>query len=351
MKLPFDPGLIRVDTPPITIFETMRKIQREHIRLSPEFQRNFVWSEQQQSRLIESILLRVPLPAFYLDASNEDQWQVVDGFQRLTTIYRFCKQQTLRLQGLEFLRHLDNADFSGLSEAEQRILEDTRLTLIVVQPGTPSHVKFVIFQRINTGGTTLNTQEIRHALYEGPARELLRTLAEGELFRAATEGMTDTQRKRMEDRECVLRFLTLKLNPEYVGSHSDSSDLSYEDLLTRTMGDLNQSSPAALDQLQLEFQASMRKAATLFGDLAFRELLDPQEPGPFRKQLFDVWSVLLTEVSFEAVARHRATIVQQALAIMQGDTVFVAALKPESDDWPSVARRFETIRQLLVRIS
>lgn len=351
MNLPFDPGQIRIDTPPMTIFEAVRKIERGVIRLNPEFQRNFVWSIEQQSRLIESILLRVPLPAFYLDSSDEEHWQVIDGFQRLSTIYRFYKAQALRLQGLEFLKHLNNADLSGLSATEQRIFEDTRLNLIVVQPGTPGPVKFVIFQRINTGGTTLNAQEIRHALFEDPARALLQELADSPEFIAASAGMTPTQRKRMEDRECVLRFLTLKLNPEYVGSHSDGSELSYDDLLTRTMGDLNQLSASTRNQLASEFRESMHKATHVFGDLAFREVFDPQLPGPFRKQLFDVWSVLLNETPLEAITRHGEVIAQQALALMQGNTEFVAAIKPESDDWPSIARRFATIRGLLARIA
>lgn len=344
-KLPFDPSRIRFDTPPMTIFEAMRKIERGSIRLNPEFQRNFVWDAQRQSRLIESILLRVPLPAFYLDATHERQAQVIDGFQRLSTLYAFCNTNTLHLEELEFLTHLNGATFRDLSEFDQQLVEDTPLNVITILPDTPAHVKFVIFQRINTGGIALNAQEIRHALYEGPARDLLRELAETEAFRAATGGLTDT--RRMEDRECVLRFLTLRLNPEYIGMHSDGSELSYSDLLNRTMGDLNELSAAARDQFTLDFQDSMRKAQHVFGDLAFREVFDPQHPGPFRKQLFDVWSIMFSQTPWERIEQHHAAIQQQAIGVMNNDTAFVTAIKPESDDWPSVARRFETVRSIL----
>jgi len=345
-KLPFDPNKTRVDTPPMTIYEALRKIQRGHIRLNPEFQRNFVWSEQQQSRLIESILMRVPLPAFYLDATDEGQWQVIDGFQRLSTLYRFCKLGELRLKGLEFL-DLEDASFDELPEPYQRILEDTPLTLIVVQPGTPGGVKFVIFQRINTGGVSLNPQEIRHALYEGPAREILQELAESAEFRAAAVGLSDTDIRRMEDRECVLRFLTLRLNPEYVGGLGEDNVLTYEALLNRTMDDLNQSRPVTLDQFRLEFRDSMVKAEQLFGDLAFREVTDPQLPGPFRKQLFDVWSIALTQQPLEWLLQRRDNLLRLAIRAMSDDAAFASAIAPQSDDWPSVTQRFKTVRDML----
>ena len=101
---PLDPTLIRVETKPMSLDALIARIREEDLDLAPGFQRKGgIWKDEAQSRLIESILIRIPLPAFYMDATNEDRWLVVDGLQRLTTLKRFVIDQELRLKGLEFL--------------------------------------------------------------------------------------------------------------------------------------------------------------------------------------------------------------------------------------------------------
>ncbi len=104
---PFDPSLIRVDTKPMTIDLLRLRIAYNELDLAPGFQRKGgIWKDEAQSRLIESMLIRIPLPAFYMDATNDEKWLVVDGLQRLTTLKRFMIDKTLRLHGnVALLRH------------------------------------------------------------------------------------------------------------------------------------------------------------------------------------------------------------------------------------------------------
>lgn len=348
MSLPFDPTLVDARPKQMTAQQVLQKIARGSIWLQPDFQRNIVWDEVRKSRLIESLLLKIPLPAFYLDAAQEDRWQVIDGLQRLSTLEAFVNQQSLRLKGLEYLLDLEGKNFSELSQIDQDRIEETELTLIMLHPQTPKKVKYTIFRRVNTGGMALTDQEIRYALYEGPARNFLRDLAQSEDFLVATNGMVDSM--RMEDRECVLRFLAFHQNPYNIALQGDAV-ISFDDLLNQTMEDLNKPeiTPIMRQQYADDFRASLRKAHALFDDLAFREVRDQHDTGPFRKALFEVWSVLLCGYTLEAVQREpvRDAIVKASIAAMTNDAAFLASIQPGANDRQSILTRFNTIDKLL----
>ncbi len=100
--VPFNPTLIVIDPREPSVDIVLRRIEEGAINLQPDFQRmGGIWDEGAQSRLIESMLLRIPLPAFYLDASNENEWLVIDGHQRLTAIYKFMCLRELKLSNVD----------------------------------------------------------------------------------------------------------------------------------------------------------------------------------------------------------------------------------------------------------
>ena len=352
---PFNPALIKVETEQMPVYHVLKLLNDHRLVLQPEFQRNFIWDDVRQSRLIESMLLRIPLPAFYFDATRDSTYLVVDGLQRLTTLDRFCNQNSLKLTGLEHLRDLKGNRFKDLPLPMQTMLtERTKLTVYTILPETPPQVKFTIFGRVNTGGLVLTAQEIRHALYrgrDGRAAKLLQGLAESQPFWDATSGSVSP--KRMDDRECVLRFIAFRQYPyEEFGSRlSEGEPANLDGLLNRTMQDLNELSLTTHDQIREVFNESMIKAQRIFGRFAFRKLYGREyKRQPVSKPLFEVWSVLLTQHALEDLERRRDRIVDGFIDVMQTDIDFVNSISYGTGSSGTVRYRFRRIQRLLQEV-
>jgi len=299
-----------------------------------------------QSRLIESLLIRIPLPAFYFDATDENRWLVVDGLQRLTAIRGFALDKTLKLQGLEFLSDCVGLGYDDLSRGFQRRITETQVTVYQIEQGTPPEVKFNIFKRINTGGLPLSPQEIRHALYQGYATDLLAKLASSvEFQRATNNGIRDD---RMADRECVLRFLAFILTPyqQYRASELDG-------FLNDAMVRLNALSAGELQGLESQFAISMRAATSIFGVHAFRKQTEPYPNArlnPISKALFEAWAVGLAQRSREDLAiliERRERLNNAFRATLREDQPFLNAITQGTGDVGKVRKRFATIEQII----
>lgn len=296
----FDPEQIRVDPKVFSLLDVVRFIDRDRIDLSPDFQRHFVWKHSQQSRMIESILLRIPLPAFYLSEDEDGLYQVIDGLQRLTTIHNFMNNR-LKLRGLEYLYDCEGKNFKGLAPRYQRRLEDTQLSFNVIAPTTPISVKFEIFKRINEGGKPLNRQEIRNSMAKPKVRKFIQRLASSDQF-----GMTTSysvRSLRMEDQELVLRFLGFYLN-KFVSDHPYKGDM--EMFLDETLVYLNRKLSDTLEQeIEKNFYSGMANAFWLFEKYAFRKIkkehVQSGRKALINKSLFTVWSVLLSQLDVELI--------------------------------------------------
>lgn len=182
---PYDPTKIRVDPKTFSLRQIIDMIDDKDLDLAPDFQRNKVWKHREKSRLIESILLRIPLPAFYFSADGDGRLRVVDGLQRLSTVHDFVrggedKKGAFALKELEYLTEgVAEHRFDELDANWKRRIQQTQIFVNVIDPQTPSQVKFDIFKRLNTGGTPLKAQEIRHCMSQQRSREFLKACTGG----------------------------------------------------------------------------------------------------------------------------------------------------------------------------
>lgn len=341
---PFDPTLIRVESKTLSVDLLLTRIKEGEINLSPSFQRMAdIWSPTAQSRLVESLLIRIPLPAFYMDATDENSWLVVDGLQRLTALKKFVIDKQLALIGLEFLTQLNGSRFDELPRFLKRRINETQITVFLIEKGTPPDVKFNIFKRINTGGLPLSPQEIRHALNQGQVTTLLADLASSEEFLAATDRGINS--KRMVDRECVLRFIAFTLTPP-----TDYKTADFDSFLNAAMIEINHAPRNRLERLTRQFCNAMKAAHHIFDRQAFRKISAGRTGRSLiNKALFETWSVNLAALSEDEVARlvARKDIVLEKFCALLLERDFEASISQGTGDPSRVRTRFSSIQKLI----
>nr|WP_217359463.1 DUF262 domain-containing protein [Anabaena sp. UHCC 0204] len=341
----YDPDQINISTKEPTIELLLKRINKEELDLAPDFQRHAdIWQEDAQSRLIESIIIRIPIPAFYIDATNEDKWLVVDGLQRLFALKRFMLDKELKLSGLEYLTHLKDKTFDEIDRRYQRRLEETQLTVYLIEKGTPPEIKYNIFKRINTGGLALSPQELRHALNPGKGTKFLTKLAGSSEFLQVVQ--LDKKRKmRMEDREFILGFLAFTLTP--YEEYSNNRDT----FLTKALSKTNRLTETDLNQIENNFQRTMIAAWNLFNKDAFRKISTSQKRQyPINKALFEAWSVNISKLNDEQMKiliSKREELINKFIDNMDNDKIFLKSISQASE---KVQYRFSIIEKIIQEV-
>lgn len=349
-----------------TVQSIQKKYIYEEIDLNPDFQRSKIWTQKQKSLLIESILINIPIPAFYIDARISGKWNVIDGLQRLSTIMDFTEDE-FKLGKTEYLS-LEGKTFSTLERKYQRRIEDYELSFNLVRPGTPVEIAFNIFTRINTLGTPLSAQEIRHAMNMGTATTFLIDLSQTpEFIQAITEENHMSLSKRMNDKALILRYFSFAMLGYKKQFEDDENGYSKNDMnvfLINGMKALNllnyDDHKDKLDALKIEFTESMKKAYTVFGDKCFRKFFEVNEKkkSPINMPLFETITYAISAYSFEEVKQHKEEIFNQFLILFnERDTdeniengKFLDWITTATNNPDNVKKRFEKVQEVFKNI-
>lgn len=298
-ELPFDAEKIRIEQRMLSLKYMKELIDLDLLNLYPDFQRNKVWKEiKRKSLLIESLMLRIPIPAFYFYEDEDSVLHVIDGLQRLSTINEFLNGE-FKLKGLQYLQDsCDGKYFKDLDAKYVSRIYMTQLAVNVIDARTPSQVKYDLFRRINTGGVSLNAQEIRNSIAKPRIRDFLKRLAHSSSFQAATDGGVNDM--RMAAQELVLRFIAFYFAYNYKTFELDYHKSDLELFLDRAFDQLNAMNDQKLVEIEKAFNRAMNNAHELFGEYAFRKykLSELRQSGRrklINKSLFTSWSVLLAE--------------------------------------------------------
>ncbi|WP_086233322.1 DUF262 domain-containing protein [Campylobacter devanensis] len=279
---------LRISKERISIFDINRKLdnpKRGLIELDPEFQRDDDrWDDKQKSELIESILIGIPLPVFYLFQTSNGMRQVVDGRQRLRAIRQFYKDE-LKLSKLTILSELNGKKFSELEPLLQNSFEDYQLEIYALLPPTNEDIKFNLFDRLNRGGTQLNHQEMRNALYQGASTKLINELSRDENFKKATN-LKENAIKTMKDRYLILRFIVFYLiRQEKIETKIEGS---IDEILANAMKEINNKEKELnLDDLKNKFKKAMENIAKNGSDELFRFENKNNKKRPLNMLLFE----------------------------------------------------------------
>lgn len=346
---PLDSVFVRNETR--TVAEVVKRIKLGRYQLDPDFQRDFVWPIDKQSRLIESCLMRIPLPVLYVAEDKSGKIAVVDGLQRLTTFSRYLEDGfalALPSSDEENDPHaLDGLRFSELPINLQERIEDTQLIVYILDANAPERAKLDIFERVNSG-VPLTRQQMRNCLFNGRATQWLKRAATSEQFILATGRSLDA--KSMRDREAINRFCAFYL----LGESKYRGDM---DAFLAQALDKMQGNSVDLDGLFDKFTLSMKINRALFAEHAFRKSLSPFVNGDkdvnrsvINIALFDVYSVLFSRLDVDFVKRNAAELREQVSALL-ADGEFVNAITYSTNSKRQVRTRFSIASEALGELS
>lgn len=331
---PIDNVLVRPESR--TIHDVIRRIRQGGYVMDPDFQRDFIWPQDKQSKLIESVLMRIPLPVFYLAENDDGRMVVVDGLQRLSTFHRFVDDKLVLK--LPDRGELHRKRFSDLPAKLRNRIEDCNLTAYVIDSKVPEVARLDIFERVN-GGVPLTRQQMRNSLFMGQATRFLKQEAGTEVFRQATGGSLKSS--TMRDREFVNRFCAFRL------LSLDRYRGDMDDFLAECLRRMNKMEAPELAQLATEFHRGLANNFALFGPHAFRKHEPDQDRrGVINASLWDVMATGLARSSEEQVDTHVDSI-RRAFFGLLGNDDFNTAITYGPNDARKVRTRFRMASEAL----
>jgi hypothetical protein len=325
-----------------SVFELLRKLSQDKVLMNPDFQRNLVWKQFQKSQFIESIILNVPLPPLYFRKELDGKYIIVDGLQRTSTLKAFLSEEPTErfaLEGLEALPQLNGKFFNILDDDLKTRVEDKSLLVYVLQPSVPMLVVYDIFNRINTGGTQLERQEIRNCIFIGKSTTLLKKLAESSEFKHAIDfGISPS---RMKDREAVLRCLAFKIFNYY-----EDFNNSMDDFLERAMKKINRMSSDEIRDLESGFLRVMTWTFDFFGNKNFR-LPTEHSRGRINIAIMESVSYFFWHSADSFLSGRMSEITHNYHHVLLKDPRYVESVRFSTGATSKVKERFALAQQIL----
>ncbi|TAE56335.1 MAG: DUF262 domain-containing protein [Nostocales cyanobacterium] len=339
---PYDPTKADIDIreEPQTVFELMRKYDNGKLIVDPEFQRNLVWTLEKRSKFIESIILNFPIPPWYVNQTVEGKYIIVDGLQRTSTLHQFINDE-FKLTGLEALTNLNGYNFSELKELPgdyQTRIEDKKLNIYLIKPSVQAKVVYDIFNRINTGGTNLERQEVRNCIFSGKSTKLIKELSETDYFKRAIDNGISP--RRMKDREVILRYLAFKIFDYETEYHGDLSDF-----VESAMKKLNLMSDEKIDLLKNDFKRVMNLTFEFFGKRNFR-LPAAQRRGRINIAIFESVSYFFSVNSDQFLADNKKNIQDNFDKLLENQE-YLDAVRYATSSKNKVITRFKLAQEIL----
>jgi len=323
-----------------SIFELYRRYQKGNLNLRPAFQRLPVWDNGKSSRLIESVLLEVPIPVVYLSEESDGKYSVIDGQQRLNAFTRFL-ENNLRLSGLTVFTELRGKTFQDIPKNLQDKFENATIRIIEIRKESNPDVKFEIFERLNTGAVQLNAQELRNCIYRGKYNELLKELTEDKDFQSLL-GLKGPH-YRMYDRELILRFFAFCHN-----THLNYSP-PMKRFLNNEMQKYQNIDEAEEKKLRRNFGKSVRLSKAVFGEKSFRRFIQGTtkdqngkwETNKINKALFDVVMYGFTRYEENQVVPNSDSIREELIDLVTHDRDFLDTISTYTDNRDKILIRFD----------
>ena len=346
LQVPLGRQRIIIEKNDRSLAEFHRWYKEGRLIVDPEWQRNYVWTPKKAARLIESFLTEIPVPVVYLARSTDAKYEVIDGLQRLTSVFDFFDNK-YALSGLEMLPAYNAKTFSALDHASQNKLRDTTLRTFELAPETPKDVMFIIFERLNTGGVALNEMEIRNCLFRGELNNLLKRMAIVPELRSCLNQKEIA--KRMDDRLMVLRFLAF-----YERTYLKATR-GLKRFLNEFFDTYRNPPTEKIKEYEQQFKKAIKAAHTIFGDQAFRlRRTDSRGAsewgGKPNASIFQVIAVSFTKYDLGQLTRAADPIFEEYLDLIAADSQWCDCVRNHTGDFYKIEYAFKTWNERLATL-
>ena len=343
---PYEPTLNDLDmsVEQFSVFEYLRQKDKGKIITQPDFQRNLVWKEKSKSKFIESILLNFPIPFIYLNeiiekkgTTAESKYMIIDGLQRTSTLESFYKNK-FALSDLDAIPQYNGSKFDTLPEILKTKFEDKKLNIFILKPSTPMEVVYDLFNRINTGGTQLNRQEVRNCIYIGKSTKLLKDLSEQEYFKKAISyGVSPI---RMKDRELILRFIAFNYF-----DFKNRYDGNLSSFIENAMKEINMWEDEKIEKIKIDFRRVMEWSHKIWGDKNFRIPTDKTR-GTINMAIFETICYSISKMTDDFLAKNKAILKKNYKKLIE-NKIYNDAVTRSTNSKTRVDDRFRLAEEIL----
>lgn len=325
----------------LTVLIVERWIQDGTLILQPDFQRKLVWDSKRKSALMESLMLNIPIPAFYFDEDSQGNKTVIDGLQRLSTIHQYLNGE-FRLNSLQYLPQCENKTFEQLDVMYRMKILKTVLMVNILDARCSAMVKMDIFRRVNTGGVQLNPQEIRNIMAKPSVREFLIEMSTCKEFLSATNNKVNDI--RMGAQELCLRFITILKAYDWE-FHDFDSYRGLLKMMDECILELNVMAGESRQVFLKRFRRVMRQCNVILGEQSFCKLGNSR----VNKSLFTSWAVVLFYKDLEdvQVMLLQKKLRERYLDILEQDKEFLNAITSSTGSRKHIIYALETIRNIV----
>lgn len=334
----------------ITVDNLIKRVNLNELRTDGYFQRTSgLWRNDVKSRLIETLIVRIPIPPLYFDIADDNNWLVVDGLQRINAITEFSANK-LQLEGLDYLPRLNGLYYKDLDRPLQRKFEEAQLATFIIQKGTPRSVRYKIFRSINTSALVLKRQEIRHAINEDeqidgftPSR-YVRELA---MILNQYKSVPNKEKERMYDCELALRYVAFRIffYKEYSGG-------TIADFLDKTMESMYSYPKNKLEIYKEDFGVILKLLTQIFDTIPLftHRMIDTTQSNDIRGSLVEIWTYAVAQLSDDDKKRlqNKAETVRKKTRELKGNELFLRSIDPRYNNTAEMVKiRFSTILNLI----
>lgn len=330
-------GPVQMNKNDRSIAEYYRWYKEGRIILDPDWQRGYLWDTKRASKLIESLLMNIPIPVIYLSENSEHNYEVIDGVQRLTSLFKFLDNE-FSLSDLEYMQSLKGQKFVDLDKKIQNKLRDQTIRAFELASSTNKDMLFIIFERLNTGGVRLNEMEIRNCIYRGQLNNLIKNLANDQNLVECVNQRNLA--KRMDDRSLVLRFLA------FDDTKYQRATGGLKRFLNEFFEENRNPTERQIARFRERFKNAMKCCRSVFGNNGFRlrrqtsRLGGEWAPRP-NATIFQVISVSMADYNYHSVVERSDAILEEYIDLISTDQKWLDAVTKSTGDASNISYSFE----------